>query len=314
MTDPIPASAPRNPVQLLAWVISGLLLLFLLGLLLLLWLTADGRRPLKPFRPSPTPVSLLIGGQPEQVSFPELNEDPFSFQDRRIRVTGRYTPQPTACTLYTGPPIQWALIADELQLDAAGLESVLRLVPPGTTLTVEGIWRQYRGPLGCGKGPPPGVAWYLAADRIIQPNPLPAFDGTPRPGLAATPTGTITGTIAATATPTGSLTPSPTPSVTGTPTPSLTPGGTTTATPTLAFGTPSPTPTLPATALTATATQASLTPTGTPAAGTPTSTPTGATPLTPTATTEAGPTPPLATATPGGYPGPTPTATVGGYP
>ncbi len=60
-----------------------------------------------------------------------------------------------------------------------GYEEVLKRLPDGLTMTVEGIWRQYDGPLGCGKEPGDGQAWYLQVERIISPNPLPLMDGVP---------------------------------------------------------------------------------------------------------------------------------------
>jgi hypothetical protein len=40
-------------------------------------------------------------------------------------------------------------------------------------MTVEGYWRLYEGPLGCGKNAPRAAIWYLEVLRIVEPNPLP---------------------------------------------------------------------------------------------------------------------------------------------
>lgn len=139
----------------------------------------DGRG-LKPFRPSRTPLDNGVSGEVMVVSFTELNNSPESFQNQRIRVTGdKVTIVPQGCRLYTGPVFNWGLIAEDLQLYALGYEEVIKRLSDGLTMTVEGVWRQYNGPLGCGKEPADGTAWYLQVERIVSPNPLPLVDGTP---------------------------------------------------------------------------------------------------------------------------------------
>jgi hypothetical protein len=261
-------------------------------------------RPLLPVLPSPTAVDSLIEGEVIEVEFQELNEDPAAFLGRYIRVTGTLTPiEPEACHddngHYTGPLIQWALVNDNLQMDARGFEQVISLVRPGTTMTVEGIWRLYQGPLGCGKQPEQGMTWYLETIRIVEPNLLfiPAA-----PGTVLTETPLVPGVPEATGTAGGTLPPTSalTPGTTATPTVTAgTPGGRT-GTPTR---TPLPTPTLLPTPPTAQGTAAPA-PTG---QGTRTATPSGTTTGTPPATFTAEP-PGPSTGTPDGYPGgPTPT-------
>jgi hypothetical protein len=301
-----------NARQWLIWLLLGLLLL--LGLFALLFSVARGdERGLKPFRPSPTPGALIINGQPLLPTFPELNEEPLSFRNKRIRVMGAYKPLPLPeCSFYSGPNSRWALVAEELQLNAIGFEPVLRLVPPGVSLTVEGIWRLYEGPLGCGKEPPPDQAWYLEVERIVQPNPLPVFSGTPDIDGAtiATPTDQFTPTPGATGSPTPDTS---TPTATGAGTATATPTRPLTITPTATFaGTTTATPGGPTVTATPTGITTTPTITATPQQGTPTATSTSTTTSTPGATQ-----PPLATATPGGgYPGPVPTntPTPGSYP
>ncbi|MEZ4642851.1 MAG: hypothetical protein R3E31_08975 [Chloroflexota bacterium] len=233
---------------------------------------------LKPFRPTATAGSLLIDSQPILVTFDQLNEDPYNFLDKRIRVTGDFQLlTPPSCRLYNGPALRWSLVASDLQLDVKGYEPIARLIPTGVSLTIEGTWRLYQGPLGCGKEPLANNAWYLEISQIVQPNPLPLTDGTLvnstiatplattaiMPGQTitggdetavstATPTATATATATPTMTPTGLVTASATPSPTITPTPGAgttfptstitpTPTRTPTATPTGTAG-PSPTP------------------------------------------------------------------------
>jgi hypothetical protein len=232
---------------------------------------------LKPIRPTPTPGGGPISGVEVMVTFTELESDPFRYLDRVIQVSGDYVRlPPPACRYERGPRVRWALIAEGFRMDATGFEPVLRLVPESFPLTVNGIWRRYEGRLGCGKGAPAGVAWYLEVQRIVHPNPLPLFDAVATvpppspPDLLETPPAPE-GTL-----PAATITPLPAPGV-------LTPTMTPSATPTLVTAPPglptatrppgSPTPTMTATptsTATATATTTAATPPSLPATPTPT--------------------------------------------
>jgi hypothetical protein len=272
---------------LLAVAAGALLLLLCFGLLLLNW-QQNQNRPLKPARPSPTPVALFISREPEIITFSQLNEDPFAYIGRLIQVSGSpiLLPLPQ-CSRYTGPVIRWALVDEELQLNGRGFESIMRQVAPDVTLTVKGIWRLYDGPLGCGKGPAADILWHLEVTQIVAPNPLPLQDGTmlditvqPADPLATLEPPPTPGPSDPEATPTvGATTPTvtPTPS-TGTATPTATADPDQTVTPTPALGT--------------------VTPTATSMPGTATPTPSPS----PTSANGQPPPPPTATATPGGYP------------
>ncbi|HRQ40709.1 MAG TPA: hypothetical protein PLD25_22565 [Chloroflexota bacterium] len=255
-------------------------------------------RSLRPFRSEPTAIALVISGQPQLVTFPELSENAAAYLNQRIRVTGYYLPlSPPECDFFNGPVFQWSLVSEGLQLNAQGFERPLALAGPGTTLMVEGIWRLRSGPYGCGKAPETMDVWYLQVERIVQPNPLVATTADPAAFLLSGISTPLFPTIG----------PSNTPRPTGQATATLLPGATDTALPagtgTAVTGTGTPT-------LTATTTgTASVTPTGlfttTPEGtrpSTPTITPTG-TLTTPGATSP----PPPATATPPGnpYPGAT---------
>ncbi len=245
------------------------LMLLLLGLTLLAGCRDDQARPLKPGRPSPTPSPLVIDGIPRPVAFPDLGANPRVFINQLIQVTGSYTPlTPAVCDLYKGPLTVWGLVADNLQMGAVGYETVLQLVPPGTSLTVEGFWRFYVGPLGCGKEPPHEGLWYLEVRRIVQPNPLTratiggegAADGlpvptesvgsldTPPPANVITPTVEVgNGGVVVSITPPPSATPTPITVVLPSPTGGATLPGTSVPSPTLPAqptpSTPAPTPT-----------------------------------------------------------------------
>ena len=281
LATPSPGSA--GGVRALAgrWpVLAGLAAFLLLAGLVLVVSALVNRngRPLYPNLPTFTPPAATLTGELAVLTFAELNADPDAYRDRRIQVAGDFAsvPPPT-CTPHAGPSIRWSLVAEELQLNAVGFENVLRLLEEGTPMTVTGIWRLYRGPVGCGKEPPDANVWYLAVDQILEPNPLlggnnvalTVIAGSPlatlppldleAPTLEATPTLTVTlateptsellpttgvlPTIGATSTETPS--PSPTvggtPGLTGTPTTTGTPDLTGTPTLTVTPG-PSPTP------------------------------------------------------------------------
>lgn len=293
----------------------------LLGLLALLGLLSSAvacaitgqTRPLLPILPSPTALPNIVDSEAIELTFAELNADPSAYRAQRLRVTGSFVPQePEECPRnanYTGPDIRWALINDNLQMDARGFERLVPLIDPGQTMTVEGIWRLYQGPLGCGKEPERGTAWYLETTRIVEPStflivgepgilvtPMPAGeDGTAEPEPTATGDESATPALP---TPDGTL---------ATPTIGI-PSGGQPATPTR---TPLPTPTTSGETAVPAPTDEDTTPetpstpiTGTPPAGTPTVTYTAEPPG-------------VVTSTPGGYPGqpsPTPQPTTNPYP
>ncbi|MCL4266001.1 MAG: hypothetical protein KJ069_22510 [Anaerolineae bacterium] len=284
----------RGPLALMAFAaLLGLGLCLTTALLLL----RGEVRSLRPFRGDPTAIALVISGQPQLVTFPELSENAATYLNQRIRVTGYYLPlSPPDCAFLNGPIFNWSLVSEGLQLNAQGFERALALAGSGTVLTVEGIWRLYSGPYGCGKGPESADVWYLQVERIVQPNPLAATTADPAAfllmGLSTPmfPTVGPTGTARPTNQATPTLPASPTLTV---------PGGTGTAVtgtvmPTLTSTTIGGVTATPTGSLTATAT-------GT-RPSTPTITPTG-TLTTPGATSP----PPPATPTPPGnpYPGAT---------
>lgn len=246
--------------------------------------------------------SLIITDQPQLVTFSELQADPESYRDRLIRVTGTYIPLPAPdCYPFSGPGADWALISEGLRLDVIGFERVTRLISQDTIMTVDGFFRLYEGPIGCGKSVPFETAWFLEILKVVQPNPLASSGrlagasgllGLPSPQASPTdigalgetlpptegtgqptnvPTATPIGTLPAAPTSTGTLTPTGTPLTTAIPT--VTPIDRTSS------GTGTPTP--------------STTQTATSIPGIPTNTP------------RSGPVPtfpPLPTATTGGYP------------
>lgn len=310
MNEPTATGGRRASPAIL--IISEIILLIVIALIAVGLTRRDGASSqLLPILPAAT-APLLAMPAPQPVTLVDLNADPAAFLNQPIRVTGLFLPlAPAPCPRYAGPQFRWALVADNLQLDVLGFERILALLRPDTEMVVEGIWRLYQGPLGCGKGPAPGTAWYLQAQRIVQPNPLvgPEGGGTDiqnaDPGLPA---------LLPTVPPTPTVVPTPTFAATETSAPQVVPTvENVSPTATLAgSGTAAPvfTPTLPGGAATGTAVLTPGAATGTPTPATP-GTPGGA----PTATPGT-PLPPTATETGGsGYPGePTATTDPGGYP
>lgn len=200
--DQLPPPAPTSPgsaggVRTLAarWpVLAGLAAFLLLaGLVLVVSaLVNRDRRPLYPNLPTFTPPAATLDSEPAVLTFAELNADPDAYRDRRIQVAGDYASVPPPdCTPYSGPAIRWSLVAEELQLNAVGFENVLRLLAEGTPMTVTGIWRLYRGPVGCGKEPPDANVWYLAVDQILEPNPLLGGNNAALTVIAGSPPATL---------------------------------------------------------------------------------------------------------------------------
>lgn len=285
-----------------------ILLPLLFILLLVVACNQDEPTGIRPIRATSTPGTLLFSADASPVTFSELAASPRQFLNRNIRVTGAYTPQeaPT-CLPYRGPRVSWALVDSELQMNAAGYERIVALLPPDVPMTVEGIWRLYEGPLGCGKKPAISSVWYLDVLKIVQPNPIVGADGVvavldsaedadttrpPEPGVA-TPTTSVSPTATGTATPTATATATPTPSPTPTATPTVSATVTITGTPTI-----TPTGTVTATPTATTTATVTITPSGTPATATPSPTPDG-TPVLP---------PPVGTSTPDPGGDATPTA------
>lgn len=278
-------------------------ILFLLIVILPLSVACAGRSgQLKPLDPGGE-GEVILAGQPQLVTFSQLQEDPDAFQDRLVRVSGSLLKaSPPNCAPYSGPAVEWALIAEALRLDAVGFERAVDVLDNDLPMTVDGFFRLYEGALGCGKAAPDGSAWFLEVIRIVQPNPLIASGL--QPG----------GLISAAITPGGPGEPSGstvTPAIQETVPVAGTPGGTPTLTPT---GSTSPVPTATDTPAPGTITLTSI-PTASPtpsATSRFTATPTR-TPLPGTATSTPTPTP-TPTPAPGSTTTPTPTATIDQYP
>ena len=154
--------------------------IIILIVVILLWATLDKGQAsqLMPVLPEPTVFLSPEEAAQVTVSFTELNNDPIAYLNRTIIVSGNYLPVDRHdCIQYSGPDVRWSLTAENLQLDVLGYERIIQLVAVDTPMTLQGIWRLYQGPLGCGKGPPDGSMWYLDVKKILQPNPLVGKNG-----------------------------------------------------------------------------------------------------------------------------------------
>lgn len=264
------------------------------------------------FRPntiSLTPVNTVILGEPILVTFTQLAENLERYQNVLIRVTGDYQPlaQPN-CVPERGPRTRWSLVSENKQMRILGLEEVVvPLAWEGLNMTLDGVWRKYEGPLGCGKNATPGTTWYLEIAQIVQPNPIPDFflNGQPTPDANAT--------LPADG---GPETPPLPDGTTPTPpdgSPGYPPPGETPTPPTLiASATPRPSPSVtPTIAVSASPTaSATASATGTASQTVTATIPTGSSTTTPTPTPTPGPGTPSVTPLPTSLPGPTST----GYP
>ena len=194
---PLPPATAGGRLRALAtrWpVLAGLAAFLLLAgvVLVVAALVNRSTRPLYPNLPTFPPQAGTRAGEPAVRTFTELNADPDAYRDRRIQVAGDFASvAPPTCVPYAGPGIRWSLVAEELQLNAIGFENVLRLLDEGTPMTVTGIWRLYRGPVGCGKEPPDANVWYLAVDQILEPNPLLGGNNAALTVIAGSPPATL---------------------------------------------------------------------------------------------------------------------------
>ncbi len=188
-------------------------------------------------------------GTSQVVSLADLAAEPQAYQDQLLQVTGQYKRGPVIiCDGLARPsPAGWILTGrqsaesappatdvppevGEPQVAVSGFENLVEpLLPVGMTVTVEGVWRYWRGPVGCGKEAPVEDVWYLELTEIISPSPIVRVTLTPE-GQQVSGGGVVT-----------PAEPSPQPQET--PTPTIESSPTQEGTPTLAPSDGSPPPT-----------------------------------------------------------------------
>ena len=163
------STAGTNSTSPRLWIGIAIVVLLAVAIVALL-ITRQSTRAsgLLPALATPTVLGDVSSTTAVTVTFSELNADPLAYLDKPIQVNGEYLPlEKPSCSRYSGPELQWALVAEGLQLEIKGYERIVRILNPGTQMTVQGIWRLYQGPLGCGKGPSTGSAWYLQTQKIV---------------------------------------------------------------------------------------------------------------------------------------------------
>jgi hypothetical protein len=187
----------------------------------------------------PSPASLTLEAMGTTVPLLELAADPAAYEDQWVQVSGQYSllPVPPCDAAVHLPPATWSLIDDGVVVRMAGLENVLRpLASDGQTVVVEGYWRRWEGPVGCGNAAFPSTVWYLQVREILSPNPLVRATFTPMgaiavatiplPGTPApSPTSGLPGPATAAPVGAGTATPTATPSATRLGSPLATPTG-----------------------------------------------------------------------------------------
>ena len=117
--------------------------------------------------------------QPISISPITLLRNPSALEDMYIELAGKYKQLPIQVCVEEGhaSPIGWRLVIDDLEIPASGFDQELReLAAKGLALVVEGQWKEWEGPVGCGRRAPVQQLWYLSVTEIISPNPLTAVE------------------------------------------------------------------------------------------------------------------------------------------
>lgn len=162
-------------------------------LILLLLLLTTNCRTAEELQPTPfiqlSPTSDPANTAPITVTIADLAASPAFFEGATLRLTGQYKrlPKLVCPGEKFDSPASWGVVANGLLAQAGGFDSQLRsLIPDDLTMTVEGQWQRWQGPVGCGKKAVEQDIWYLAVTEIVAPSPLALVTLTP--GAAASPT------------------------------------------------------------------------------------------------------------------------------
>lgn len=150
--------------------------LSLLLLSILLVACAPRERPETPTPFSVTPlVARITTAAPIPIGLANLAANPDFFVGATLQLSGAFRRLPRqVCAGETfRSPATWGLEADGYLASAAGMDRQLRaLLAEGQSLTVEGRWLRFSGPVGCGPQAEEQDIWYLSVDRVLEPHPL----------------------------------------------------------------------------------------------------------------------------------------------
>lgn len=131
-----------------------------------------------PFDAKTTAVSPLASGSPTPVPLSELLVSPEMYENHFLQVRGNFAPRPLlVCNGEAHPgPAAWALQESaEVVMPAGGFDNQIRsLMAKGTSMTVNGYWRHWQGPVGCGKQAVGREIWYLKVTELVSPQFLAA--------------------------------------------------------------------------------------------------------------------------------------------
>ena len=140
-----------------------------------------------------TPIPLA-NTQPIPLEIVDLVATPATSQNALVQVTGQYYRRPKLICESDphSSPATWEIASGEAVALAGGFDSELRrLLPDGLTMTVEGHWLLWHGPVGCGKRATVEDVWYLQVNRIVSPSPITQVTLTPFiPGVEVAAAGT----------------------------------------------------------------------------------------------------------------------------
>lgn len=161
--------------------------LILLAALFLVMVTAcgsDASTTPTPF-PSAAPTFRASTGDPIPVPITDLAANPGFYENAYIRLSGQFDRLPRLVCggrLYKSPA-NWGIVSNDFLARAAGFEDqIFPLTQRGLTMTLVGYWRQWKGPVGCGKLAVPSTIWYLEVSQVLSPSPLVRATFTPEGG------------------------------------------------------------------------------------------------------------------------------------
>lgn len=135
-----------------------------------------------PFPPTQPAAAVLPAGV-IPLTLSELAAAPGLYHNAQLQLTGQLQKQPLlVCDdeRYL-PPASWGLADSGVLALAGGQDDQVRtLLPDGLAMTIEGRWRRWQGPVGCGKEAQTREVWYLEVSRILDPSPLTLITLTPQ--------------------------------------------------------------------------------------------------------------------------------------